>query len=93
MATEFAPKRTHNIAAITDAMVESSWLFFSTHELRLAVELADSIYVIGYPQGTTDYATIVRSFDLKKLGLAWTKYGQAHIDLVKEIDNTMMNSW
>lgn len=71
---------------------ELNTIIFSTHELRLAAELADSIYVIGYPEGTTDYATIVKHFDLKKMGLAWQPYGQGHIDLVKEIDNVMMNS-
>jgi len=71
---------------------ELNTIIFSTHELRLAVELADSIYVVGYPEGTTDYATIVKHYDLKEMGIAWTEYGQAHIDLVADIDNTMMNS-
>tara|TARA_R110000772_G_scaffold17946_3_gene50031 strand:+ start:168586 stop:169416 length:831 start_codon:yes stop_codon:yes gene_type:complete len=71
---------------------ELNTIIFSTHELRLAVELADSIYVIGYPEGTTDYATIVKSYDLKELGLAWTPYGEEHTKLVAEIDAAMMNS-
>lgn len=71
---------------------ELNTIIFSTHELRLAVELADSIYVVGYPKGTRDYATIVRHFDLKQMGIAWTPYGSAHLDLVDEIDRTMMGS-
>jgi len=71
---------------------ELNTIIFSTHELRLAVELADSIYVIGYPEGTTDYATIVKSYDLKELGLAWTPYSEEHTKLVAEIDAAMMNS-
>ena len=71
---------------------ELNTIIFSTHELRLAVELADSIYVIGYPNKEANYATIVKHFDLKSMGLAWQPYGRRHIDLVEEIDNVMMNS-
>ena len=71
---------------------ELNTIIYSTHELRLAVELADVVYVIGYPEGTTDYATIVKKFDLKELGLAWKVFGPLHQDLVNQIDDTMMNS-
>lgn len=71
---------------------ELNTIIFSTHELRLAVELADSIYVVGYPEGTTEYATIVRHFDLKSMGLSWQPFGKRHLDLIDEIDLTMMNS-
>lgn len=71
---------------------ELNTIIFSTHELRLAVELADSIYVVGYPQGTTEYSTIVKHFDLKAMGLAWQEFGPKHLELMNEIDKTMMNS-
>lgn len=74
---------------------ELNTIIYSTHELRLAAELADSIYVVGYPtiDGVKqDYATIVKHFDLKKMGLAWEEFGPRHLDLIKEIDNAMMNS-
>ena len=71
---------------------ELNTIIFSTHELRLAAELADSIYVVGYPEGTTDYATIVKHFDLKAMGLAWLPFGQRHLELVRQIDEVMMNS-
>lgn len=71
---------------------ELNTIIYSTHELRLAAELADSIYVVGYPEGTTDYATIVKHFDLKAMGLAWTPFGTKHLDLISQIDNAMMNS-
>lgn len=71
---------------------ELNTIIYSTHELRLAVELADSIYVVGYPEGTTEYATIVRHFDLKAMGIAWTEFGPRHLELIKEIDDTMMKS-
>ena len=74
---------------------ELNTIIYSTHELRLAVELADSIYVVGYP--TIDgvkqnYATIVKHYDLKAMGMAWTEFGQEHIKLITEIDATMMVS-
>ena len=71
---------------------ELNTIIFSTHELRLAVELADSVYVVGFPDETQEFATIVKYFDLKAMGLAWQEYGPKHIELVKEIDNAMMNS-
>ncbi len=71
---------------------ELNTIIFSTHELRLAVELADSIYVVGHPQGTTEYSTIVRHFDLKAMGLAWREFGPEHLSLMNEIDKTMMES-
>ena len=71
---------------------ELNTIIFSTHELRLAVELADSIYVVGYPDETQEFATIVKHFDLKKMGLAWTEYGAEHLELVKQIDAVMMAS-
>tara|TARA_R110000796_G_scaffold88978_2_gene192366 strand:+ start:11377 stop:12207 length:831 start_codon:yes stop_codon:yes gene_type:complete len=71
---------------------ELNTIIYSTHELRLAVELADSIYVVGYPPHTKEYATIVRHYDLKEMGLAWKEFGQEHLDLVADIDKTMMNS-
>lgn len=71
---------------------ELNTIIFSTHELRLAAELADSIYVVGFPDETHEFATIVRHFDLKAMGLAWQPWGQAHVDLVEEIDKTMMAS-
>lgn len=71
---------------------ELNTIIYSTHELRLAAELADSIYVVGYPEGTTDYATIVKHFDLKAMGLAWTEFGPRHLELINQIDEAMMNS-
>lgn len=71
---------------------ELNTIIFSTHELRLAAELADSIYVVGYPPVTTDYATIVEHFDLKAMGLCWKDFGPEHLELVERIDNAMMNS-
>lgn len=71
---------------------ELNTIIFSTHELRLAVELADSVYVVGYENPESTYATIVENFDLKAMGLAWKSFGPEHLHLVNEIDKIMMNS-
>ncbi len=82
-------------------LIESSHdlntILFSTHDIELAAELADSIYVIGYPRkadGTFEtYGTIVKHFDLKPAGLAWRKeFTSDHLQLVKEIKNCMLES-
>lgn len=74
---------------------EYNTIIYSTHELRLAAELADSIYVVGHPtiDGVKqDYATIVKHFDLKEMGIAWKEWGPEHVKLVEEIDKAMMES-
>ncbi|WP_106791098.1 ATP-binding cassette domain-containing protein [Aquimarina sp. Aq78] len=74
---------------------EFNTIIYSTHDIELAVELADSIYVIGYPTidgKRTDYGTIVKHFDMKELNLAWKDFGLDHIEIVKQIKATMLNS-
>lgn len=70
-------------------------VIFSTHDIELAVELADSIYVIGYPKQDEKHencGTIVAHFDLKKMGIAWKTFGNEHMDLVKQIKAIMLES-
>jgi ABC-type nitrate/sulfonate/bicarbonate transport system ATPase subunit len=73
-------------------------IIFSTHDIELAVQLADSIYVLGYPSGEVTEnghaaGTLVRHFDLKHMGLAWhDEFSKDHLDCVKEIKNTLMDS-
>lgn len=71
---------------------EYNTIIFSTHDIRLAVELADSIYVIGNPEGVVDYSTIVGHYDLKKMGLAWQPYGEGHRKLVTEVKELLLKS-
>ena len=71
---------------------ELNTIIFSTHDINFAVEMADSIYVIGYPNEIHDFATIVKHYDLKEMGLAWTKFGQKHLDLVAEIKEVFKRS-
>lgn len=74
---------------------EFNTIIYSTHDIELAVELADSIYVIGYPTidgKVQDYGTIVKHIDMKELELAWKDFGLDHIEVVKQIKATMMAS-
>ena len=74
---------------------EFNTTIFTTHDIELAVELAQSIYVIGYP--TIDgkqqsYGTVIAHYDLKKDGLAWKEYCDDHRELCKDIIQKMMIS-
>lgn len=71
---------------------ELNTIIFSTHDIKLAVELADSIYIIGHPEGVTDYSTIIKHYDLKEMGMAWQEYDDRHRSLVKDIKELLINS-
>ncbi|RZL69042.1 MAG: ABC transporter ATP-binding protein [Pedobacter sp.] len=74
---------------------EYNTVIFSTHDIELAIELAQTIYVIGHPTVNgkkENYGTIVAKFDLRDLGMAWKQYGEEHIKLSKEIIHQMMIS-
>jgi ABC-type nitrate/sulfonate/bicarbonate transport system ATPase subunit len=84
-------KVKQNFQRISEAD-ELNTIIFSTHDIRLAVELADSIYIIGFPEGVTDYSTVVGHYDLKKMGLAWEEYGDGHRTLVSDIKELLLKS-
>ena len=72
-------------------------IIFSTHDIELAVELADSIYILGYPQDEKGQAvatgTILRHFDLKQMGLAWQEgFTTDHHACVQEIKEIMLRA-
>lgn len=71
---------------------ELNTIIFSTHDIRLAAELADSIYVIGFPEGETNYSTILKHYDLKAMGLAWQAYGDGHRKLVADVKELLLKS-
>jgi ABC-type nitrate/sulfonate/bicarbonate transport system ATPase subunit len=71
---------------------ELNTVIFSTHDIRLAVELADSIYIVGFPEGTKEYSTVIKNYDLKEMGLAWTKYGDGHRKLALDIKELLLKS-
>ncbi|MFL1896850.1 energy-coupling factor ABC transporter ATP-binding protein [Aquimarina sp. 2-A2] len=84
-----------NAFNLITSLHEFNTIIYSTHDIELAVELADSIYVIGYPTidgKKTDYGTIVKHIDMKELNLAWKDYGLDHMEIVKQIKTTMLNS-
>jgi ABC-type nitrate/sulfonate/bicarbonate transport system ATPase subunit len=68
---------------------------FSTHDIELALELAQTIYVIGHPTigGVKQtYGTIVAKYDLRDMGIAWKEFCEDHTQLAKEIIHQMMIS-
>jgi ABC-type uncharacterized transport system ATPase subunit len=76
---------------------ELNTILFSTHDIELAVELADLIYIIGYEKNNVgEYlpgGTIVGCYDLKKMGLAWqNNYTSQHQELVTMIKRHLENS-
>jgi ABC-type nitrate/sulfonate/bicarbonate transport system ATPase subunit len=72
---------------------EFNTVMFSTHDIELAVELADSLYIIGYPSKEKQVGTLLKHFDLKKLGLAWHDSLTAeHLKVVNEVKEIMLNS-
>jgi ABC-type nitrate/sulfonate/bicarbonate transport system ATPase subunit len=66
-------------------------VIFSTHDIDLAVEIADAIYVLGMEKDAEgnrlEGGTIIKSYDLKTMGLAWKPYSFAHKEFSKEICN------
>ena len=76
---------------------ELNTIIFCTHDIELAVDLADSIYVIGYPRDSNgqleQIGSLVKQFDLKSLGLAWFDHmTKQHHDLVEEVKLAILNS-
>ncbi len=72
---------------------EYNTIIYSTHDIDLAVELADSIYVIGYPEVNgvkMPYGTIIKHFDMKELELAWKSFGVGHLEVVKQVKAAML---
>lgn len=74
---------------------EHNTILFSTHDIQLALEIAQSVYVIGHPtiKGKKEnYGTIVAKYDLRELGCCWKEYGEEHQNLYKQIVEDMMKS-
>ncbi len=72
-------------------------IIFSTHDIELAVELADSLYVIGYPRNAEGkletFGTILHHYDLKAMGIAWhDSFGAQHRDLAEEVKKALLAS-
>lgn len=72
-------------------------IIFSTHDIELAVELADSLYVLGYPRKSdgnlTPVGTILKHFDLKQMGLAWHDgFRKEHLECTVMIKDILLKS-
>lgn len=80
-------KKAFRLIQSTD---ELNTIIFSSHLIEFAVEMADVVYFIGQPEGET-YSTLIKRFDLKQLGLAWTDYSVGHQKVVNEIKLLMQN--
>jgi len=74
---------------------EYNTVIFSTHNIGLAIDLAQVIYIIGYPTingKLQNYGTIVAKYDLREMGIAWNDKYTDHAKLHKEIVHQMMIS-
>jgi ABC-type sulfate/molybdate transport systems ATPase subunit len=76
---------------------ELNTILFSTHDIELAVDLADAIYVIGYPTkqdgSLHNVGTICASYDLKKLNLCWkNEFTSEHLALLKDIKQVLLKT-
>lgn len=82
--------------ALINSSNELNTVIFSTHDIELAVELADSIYIIGYPTRDgvhEEVGTVVKHLDLKAMGLAWHDgLRKEHIECIREIREVMLAS-
>lgn len=68
---------------------------FSTHDIELAVDLAQCIYVIGYPTingQLQSYGTIISKFDLREMGIAWQSSAAERSKVVQDIVKQMLAS-
>jgi ABC-type sulfate/molybdate transport systems ATPase subunit len=77
---------------LIDKSNDLSTIIFSTHDIELAVELADTIYVIGYiNDGHT--AHLLKCYDLKSLGMSWApELTPSHYNLMREIKDILLKS-
>lgn len=75
---------------------ELNTIIFSTHDIELAVELSDSIYIIGYPEKNGQLypvGTIIKHLNLKEMGLSWNdNFTSKHFECVKMIREIMLKS-
>lgn len=85
-------KKSFELLSTSD---DHNTVIFSTHDIELAIELAQAIYVIGYPTvggKKQSYGSIVAKYDLREMGISWKNKSEDHDKLYKEITLQMMNS-
>lgn len=84
-------KLKHNINLLASEN-DTNTIIMSTHDINLAVEMADSIYIIGHKNTEDLHSTLLQHFDLKEMGLAWKSFNQSHLELSQEIKKIILNS-
>ena len=84
-------KLKHNINLLASEN-DTNTIIMSTHDINLAVEMADSIYIIGHKNVEDLHSTLLQHFDLKEMGLAWKSFNQNHLELSQEIKKIILNS-
>lgn len=80
---------------LLNASSEYHTAIFSTHDIELAIELAQCIYVVGYPTikgEKQNYGTIIGKYDLREMGIAWKENAEERKKLMAEIVHQMMLS-
>lgn len=80
---------------LLNQLSEYNTVIFTTHDIELAIELAQSIYVIGYPTINGEkqsYGTVVAHYDLRESGHAWKEYCKDHEELCESVIQKMMES-
>lgn len=73
---------------------EINTVIFSTHDIDLAIEIADLIFILGFEKDGNELkpgGTVVDIIDLKQKGLAWREYSSSHKELANQICNIMLN--
>jgi polar amino acid transport system ATP-binding protein len=84
-----------NAFQLLNSTSDFNTIIFSTHDIELAIQLAQAIYIIGHPTiaGVKQpYGTIVGHYDLRETGLFWKERCEEHSDLHREIVEKMMVS-
>jgi ABC-type nitrate/sulfonate/bicarbonate transport system ATPase subunit len=72
-----AKERVYDTVRQVSTVHEHNTVIFTTHDLESAVRLADTIWVLGREKDKPG-ATVVRTYDLAKMGLAWTPNIDTH---------------
>ncbi len=75
---------------------EINTIIFSTHDIDLAVRLADEVFVLGFEtqedQTFIPGGTLIAHFDLKQMQIAWQPMSQKHHELTEAIKTIMKKS-
>jgi ABC-type nitrate/sulfonate/bicarbonate transport system ATPase subunit len=84
-------KNVKNAFKLIDKSSDLNTIIFSTHDIGLAVLLADTIFVLGNQNDNT--SVLLKTYDLKTNGLAWKhEMTIEHYQLVDELTELLLKS-